>query len=105
MGNVEGSLENGILRVFLRGRINSANSDQIEAEVQTLKKSNPDSKMVLDARDLEYISSAGLRILLRLRKEKQDLSIINVSSEVYEIFDMTGFNEIMTIEKAYRSFQ
>ena len=58
--------------------------------------------MTLDAADLEYISSAGLRVILRLKKTYPDLRIINVNSEVYEILDMTGFTEIMPVEKAYR---
>ena len=51
---------------------------------------------------LEYISSAGLRVILRLKKAHPDLRIINVNSEVYEILDMTGFTEMMPVEKAYR---
>ena len=58
--------------------------------------------VVLDAAALEYISSAGLRIILRIKKNCPDLRIVNVNSEVYEILDMTGFTEMMTVEKAYR---
>ena len=50
---------------------------------------------------LEYISSAGLRVMLRLRKEEPKLAIINVSPEVYSIFEMTGFTEMIKIEKTY----
>jgi uncharacterized protein (TIGR02172 family) len=57
---------------------------------------------VVDADRLEYISSAGLRVILRLRKEAPKLAIINVASDVYEVFDMTGFTDMVTIEKAYR---
>ena len=60
------------------------------------------AQLTLDATDLKYISSAGLRIILRLRKEMKDLKIINVQPEVYEIFDMTGFTEMVDIQKAYR---
>ncbi|MBO6052794.1 MAG: ATP-binding protein, partial [Clostridia bacterium] len=48
------------------------------------------------------ISSAGLRILLRLKKTNPDLTVTNVKPEVYEILEMTGFTEMMTVEKAYR---
>jgi uncharacterized protein (TIGR02172 family) len=58
--------------------------------------------VTLDASALEYISSAGLRVILRLKKTNPELRIVNVSSEVYEILDMTGFTEIMPVEKAYR---
>lgn len=66
-------------------------------------KGNEDKKIIIDAEKLEYISSAGLRVILRLRKKNESTEIINVSPEVYEIFSMTGFTEIMKIEKAYRN--
>ena len=56
----------------------------------------------MDSENLEYISSAGLRVILRLKKAEPSLKVINVSADVYEIFDITGFTEIITIEKAYR---
>ena len=56
----------------------------------------------MDADKLEYISSAGLRVILRLRKEEPKLAIINVDADVYEVFDMTGFTDMVTIEKAYK---
>ena len=58
--------------------------------------------MVLDAEKLEYISSAGLRVILRLRKQEPELAIVNASPEVYEIFEMTGFTEMMPVSRAYR---
>ena len=51
---------------------------------------------------MEYISSAGLRVILRLRKEEPKLAIINVAADVYEVFDMTGFTDMVTVEKAYQ---
>lgn len=59
-------------------------------------------ELLLDAEQLQYISSAGLRSLLTLRKAQETLEIINVSSEVYEIFDLTGFTEILTIRRALK---
>ena len=52
--------------------------------------------------DLQYISSAGLRILLRLKKIYPELRVVNVSSEVYEVLNITGFTEMMNVQKAYR---
>lgn len=102
MKNVTGHVENEILTITLSGHIDSVNASQIEDEINDLKNDNPDSSIVIDCEPLEYISSAGLRIILRLRKEHQELKIINVSSEVYEIFDMTGFTEMIPIEKGFR---
>lgn len=58
--------------------------------------------MVVDCEELEYISSAGLRVLLRLRKAVADTRLENVSAAVYEVLEMTGFTEMMEISKAYR---
>lgn len=56
----------------------------------------------MDAEKLDYISSAGLRVILRLRKNEAGLRIIHAQSSVYEILEMTGFTEMMPVEKAYR---
>jgi uncharacterized protein (TIGR02172 family) len=91
-----------LLKIFLKGHIDSANASQAEAEITEAVKAGGFDNVQIDASELEYISSAGLRVILRLRKNWPDLSITNVSSEVYEIFDMTGFTEMMKVEKAYR---
>ena len=94
--------ENDTLFIKLIGHIDSANANDAEKEIAQIRENNPAGATVIDAADLVYISSAGLRIILRLRKEIPDLKIINVSTEVYEIFDMTGFTEMMEVQKAYR---
>lgn len=90
------------LYIALSGRIDASNATDIEREVFEIKKANPDKRVVVDADNLEYISSAGLRIILKLRKEDASLAIINVSPEVYDVLDMTGFTDMVTVEKAYR---
>lgn len=94
--------ENNVLTISLSGRIDSSNAAQIEEELNALRQANPAELLVLDAEALEYISSAGLRVILRTRKEMPNLKLTNVNAEVYEILDMTGFTEMMTVEKAYR---
>lgn len=94
--------ENEILVLFPEGRINSVNAPEKEAEIFGIISENPHSSVVLDAEKLEYISSAGLRIVLKIRKGEPDFKVINASSELYEIFDMTGFTEMITVEKAFR---
>ena len=93
---------NDLLTIGLKGHIDSNNADKVEQEIVEARKGKENLNVVIDAQELEYISSAGLRIILRLKKEVPDLSVINTSSEVYEIFDITGFSEMMTIKKAYR---
>ncbi len=93
---------NDTLTVALKGRIDSGNAADVEKEILAQIKSSEVSSLVLDAEELEYISSAGLRVILRFRKKYPDLSVVNVNSEVYEIFDMTGFNQMMKVDKAYK---
>ena len=93
---------NGKLTIALSGHVDSANAPQIEKEIGELRDRHPHEELVLDMEDLEYISSAGLRVILRLRKAEQKLSLVNVSSAVYEILEMTGFAEMLPVQKAYR---
>lgn len=84
----------------IKGRIDSTNAAQVEQALQAQISGQTD--IVLDAEELDYISSAGLRVILRIRKEHPELRIVGVNSDVYEILDMTGFTEMMPVEKAYR---
>ena len=99
--NITGNLENGVLTIGMEGRIDTTNAAQAEEEIQKLEAQDH-GKVVLDAEKLEYISSAGLRVILRLRKQEPELAIVNASPEVYEIFEMTGFTEMMPVSRAYR---
>ena len=102
MGLINYDVNENILTIFLSGHIDSKNAPDVEAEVTEARKGNEDKQIIVDVKDLVYISSAGLRIILRLRKECPTIKIINASSEVYEIFDITGFTEMLDIQKAYR---
>ena len=94
-------LDKDILYIAVAGRIDASNAAAAEEKIFSIKKDNPGKHTVVDADKLEYISSAGLRVILRLRKEEPKLAIINVASDVYEVFDMTGFTDMVTVEKAY----
>lgn len=99
---VSGKLNDGVLTVFLCGKVNSVNAAEVEANISELRAQYPSDNIIIDAENLEYISSAGLRIILRLSRDYPDMKLINASSSVYEIFEMTGFTEMITVEKAYR---
>ncbi len=90
------------VRIELKGRIDSNNAAEVEQDLAQKLGGSERCPVELDAQALEYISSAGLRVLLRLRKSHPDMSIINTNSEVYEILEMTGFTEMMKVEKAYK---
>ena len=102
MFGISHQFDGSCLTVFLSGHIDSANSADVEKEIFALKEANSPKSVVVDCTSLDYISSAGLRIVLRLKKSVGDVKLVNVSPDVYEIFDMTGFTEMMEIKKAYR---
>ena len=100
--NVTYRIDKDILYIAIEGRIDASNASAAEEKIFSIKNDNPGKYTVIDADNLEYISSAGLRVILRLRKEEPKLAIINVASDVYEVFDMTGFTDMVTVEKAYQ---
>lgn len=100
--NIFSESEADRLILHVEGRIDSSNAAEVEKTVFSECEKKPDAAIVLDAEKLEYISSAGLRILLKLKKEKTNVVVNNVSLDVYEIFEMTGFTEIMEIHKRMR---
>lgn len=96
-------IENNRLTAYLEGRIDSTNAPAVEAELLGAVNDHPGAALSLDADRLAYISSAGLRVLMKLRKQTgKPLPVVNVSPEVYEIFDMTGFTELLDVKKRLR---
>ncbi|MBR1740657.1 MAG: STAS domain-containing protein [Lachnospiraceae bacterium] len=94
--------KDGKLTVFLEGRIDTNNAAQTEKEIFDAMEGKS-GDIVIDAEKLEYISSAGLRVLMKLRKSTdKPLPVINVSRDVYDIFETTGFTEILDVKKALR---
>ena len=93
--------DEGLVLNFI-GHIDSANAPAIEEECRRICSECAAESVTIDCEKLEYISSAGLRILLRMKKTVPKLNVVNVSSQVYEVFEMTGFTEMMDIQKAYR---
>lgn len=91
--------ENGKLQIALEGRLDTNTAPQLEAE---LKRSvSGITELEFDFTGLEYISSAGIRVLLAAQKvmNKQGSMVLrNVNSMVMEVFEITGFVDILTIE-------
>ena len=82
------------------GELNSANAEQVEKEINETLKKHTFSRLVLDLADLTYVSSAGLRVVLKLKQQYHDVSVENASLSVYDVFAMTGFTNIMEVHKA-----
>jgi anti-sigma B factor antagonist len=89
------------LVIRLEGRLDTVTAPELE---ETLKEClNDVDDLVYDMEKLEYISSAGLRLLLTSQKtmnRQGAMSLINVNDEVMEILEITGFSDILSIEKA-----
>lgn len=78
------------------------NYAEVEADILKQIEGHGYDEIVLDAQEMKYISSAGLRVVLNLKKKFGNVSVINTSVAVYDIFEMTGFTNIVTVEKALR---
>lgn len=86
------------LVIFIEGRLDSTTAPALDMEVKAL---DGVESLVFDLEKLEYISSAGFRILLSAQKKmsKQgDMVVKNVRKDIYELFEVSGFNEILTIK-------
>lgn len=91
--------EGKTLELALQGRLDTMTSPQFEAEVNNSLSSV--DELVLDFKELEYLSSAGLRVLLATQKimNKQGRMVVrHVNETIMEVFDITGFSDILTIE-------
>ena len=92
-------LENRKLTIYLEGEINSFNSDTVEKEIQNIIAPKGFDSLVLDVEKVGYISSAGLRIVSRLKQQYDDLCLINMNDDVYDIFEMVGFVDEIKITR------
>ena len=94
--------EEGKLIFYPTGHINTDNVAVFEKEAADAIAGHPGMEPVIDATELEYISSAGLRALMRIRKSEGALTVRNVSSNLYETFEITGFTSLLNVQKALR---
>ena len=93
------TLEEKVLNVKVEGRLDTATAPALEEELAEVM--DEAEELVFDLEGLEYMSSAGLRILLATQKKmalKGGMKVVNVNDVIKEIFDITGFSDILTIE-------
>ena len=90
------------MTLYLEGELNSYNADKVEKEIEQTLADEKFLRLVLDFSHISYISSAGLRIILKFKQKYPDFSIVEVSLEVYDIFSMTGFTTIMDVKKSLK---
>ncbi len=88
-----------VLTISLKGRLDTGTAPQLDARFKT--ELDGVEKLIIDMKDLEYVSSAGLRVLLqahRIMSARGGMTIINANGYILDVFEATGFNEIFTIE-------
>ena len=93
------NVENSTATLALEGRLDTVTAPQLETEIKGAIEGI--TSLVLNFEKLEYVSSAGLRVLLSAQKKMNaqgEMKIIGVQEAVMEIFDVTGFSDILTIE-------
>ena len=100
MALIDFSTENGVQTITLHGRFDSSNATETENEMLEARAAAPGSGLIIDAADLRYISSAGLRSVLRMKKSTPGMKMINVQAEVYSVFEMVGLTEMIELHKA-----
>lgn len=85
--------------IVLSGRLDTVTAPQLEAELEKILSDS--DALVLDMANLEYISSAGLRVILKAQKAintKGTMKLIHVGESIMEVFDITGFSDFLNIE-------
>lgn len=93
-------MENLVIR--LGKRIDTTNYVEVEKDLLKQIAATPHTSLTLDAEELEYIASSGLRVVLKIARMDKKMRIINTNLQVYNIFEMTGFSKIINVEKKPR---
>ena len=93
------NVENGTLTIYLEGDVNSYNADEVEMEIDKILSDNSFKRIVLDLEHLHYVSSAGIRIIIRIKQQYDDLTLLKTPKQVFDVFQMVGLNSVVKIEK------
>lgn len=96
---VNKSINGRVLTISIEGRIDTGTAPELDKEIKSSSE-NADS-LILDFKNVNYISSSGLRVLLSAHKEmdkKDGMKVINAGQDIMEIFEVTGFSDILDIE-------
>ena len=96
---IESKREDGILTIYLPERIDASNASEAEEQIESIRDTVNEENIVLDAAKLQYISSAGLRIIIKLVKREKSVTVIHVCPAVYDIFEVSGFTNFIEIDK------
>lgn len=94
----------GILRVTLPERVDANNANEFEQDLFTVINLENAQEIIIDAENLKYISSLGLRVIMKFQKKFKPtpISAVNVSNDIYNVFDVTGFTAFLNVKKKLR---
>lgn len=96
---IEKNIENGNVTLIVSGRLDTTTAPDLEKELESILVET--KELVFDMSELEYISSAGLRVLLKAQKimnSQGNMKVVHVNESIMEVFEITGFLDILTIE-------
>ena len=97
------ALNDTVLTLYPEGHIDTNNAGQFEKDAFEAIEEAQGASLVIDATNLEYISSSGLRVMMKLMKRTASrIPVVNVSPAVFEVFDVTGFTDLLDVKKALR---
>lgn len=94
---IDKKLNGSKLTIAVGGRLDTTTSPQLEAQLDL----NGITDLTFDMKELDYVSSAGLRLLLKAQKQMNtqgDMRLVNVNDIVMEVFEVTGFSSILKVE-------
>ena len=98
------SEDNGNFIIKLGNRIDTSNATEIQEEIlNEIKAIDKDTHLILDCDNLNYISSAGLRMVMFLLREHPNMELIDVGPNPYDIFEVTGFADVVPITRKNES--
>lgn len=101
---IHSNYNNGQLDIAVVGRVDAAEAANLQKDtLAEIEKHEDMESIVIDASQMEFISSMGLRVILSLKKKYDNIKVIGASADVYNVFKITGFDKIITIEKALPS--
>lgn len=96
---IEKKINNNAVTLIVSGRLDTQTAPELEAELDAVLEDA--SELTFDMTNLEYVSSAGLRVILKAQKvmnTKGSMKLTGVNDSIMEVFDITGFLDILTIE-------
>lgn len=100
---IKKSVNGNVAQLNVFGRLDAVTSIDLQASLEEVVQDKNVTKLVLDFNDVEYISSAGLRVILNMQKiinsANHSMNLINVNDDVMSVFKITGFDEFLSITK------